>query len=78
MEIRCSDCKSWKETPEPWGTPDRKFVGECRLHAPVAHEAGPCARPWPRTKPDDWCGEFCQSVESAQRNAGAARKEEER
>ena len=43
---QCQHCKYWKAGPGS--------MGDCRRYAPRPGDK----KEWPRTNPDDWCGEF--------------------
>ena len=64
MELQCSACKFWEEIS------DTPAMGSCRRHAPLAVILNPLSEfsnldaRWPRTKPEDWCGEWDRKIET--------------
>jgi hypothetical protein len=58
MENNCENCKFWQEDGEIPG------LGSCHRYAPNAVVSHPVQVPgsmdtdWPRTKNDEWCGEW--------------------
>ncbi len=63
-QISCGTCKFWDKSC------DDPAWGPCRRHAPLASSMDPLSQSahpdacWPRTKADDWCGEWDQKVET--------------
>lgn len=64
MDINCEGCKYWekKESEIP-------FMGLCHRYAPRPMTTHPLEGPqsmdaiWPRTKNDEWCGEWKAKVD---------------
>lgn len=48
----CIDCKFWVAPRKYCGFK----TGECRRNSPIAGRL--ITQRWPRTKPDDWCGDY--------------------
>ncbi|MBN2061602.1 MAG: hypothetical protein JW882_14420 [Deltaproteobacteria bacterium] len=63
METNCENCKFWQ------GEIDIPSMGLCRRYAPRPGHRNPLEGPesidclWPRTKKDDYCGEWLAKVE---------------
>jgi hypothetical protein len=61
IEKKCDQCRFWRavhsgDPPQSW----RPTLGECRKRAPKvqAHTDMAPDTVWPRTEPDDFCGDF--------------------
>ena len=52
--MECQSCKYWG------GKIARISMGDCRRYAPRPGDG----HGWPRTNPDDWCGEFERQPEA--------------
>lgn len=64
-EISCKSCKFWDVIKDsPGGA-----AGLCRRYAPRSVGMNPLGEitnldtTWPRTRPDDWCGQWDKRVE---------------
>ena len=47
--MKCDECRYWHET-------EIFIEGECRQFSPDTGSL--CEQRWPRTRPDEWCGQF--------------------
>ena len=60
MQITCDKCNFWKP-PGGWDETWAVKAADCRRHPPVAVDPGNDGlyknAQWPRTDPDDWCGD---------------------
>ncbi len=57
----CSGCVYWDDTADDDGTADARR-GRCRRQPPVISASGSDVAQWPRTRADDWCGEWCGTL----------------
>jgi hypothetical protein len=53
--MECRNCKYWGGKPDA----ARHALRDCRRYAPRPGDR----HGWPRTNPDDWCGEFQHKVD---------------
>ena len=66
MNTDCENCKFWQQDNEI------SYMGLCRRHAPHPPATHPVESPgsmdaiWPRTKNEDWCGEWQAKVETGE------------
>lgn len=49
QEFQCQACRFWDDFAS--------VLGFCRIRSPQGVGL-PGARPWPQTRPTDWCGEY--------------------
>jgi hypothetical protein len=62
MTTKCKRCKYWDEDPADV-LPEGLSAGSCRKDPPVVQIQDqrfldPSLTLWPRTKENDWCGQF--------------------